>query len=121
MVKFIQRKGYGMVFLSHSLHPDDRSSNDTTGVLEIARRYRIPITTSIARTYAWYPHLSIVVGMRLHSLILATTHGIPIVPISYSTKTDALLDMLGIEGISARTFSFEAFVKAFLKVESDLE
>ena len=119
MIRFLTRKGYQIVFLSHSLHRVDAHSDDVGFVLDIARRYHIPITTSLARTFAWYPHISLLVGMRLHSLILASVHGIPMIPISYSPKTDALLDSLGIEGrIPAREFTFEAFVRAFLAVES---
>lgn len=41
----------------------------------------------------------ILVGMRLHSLILATLMGVPIVPISYCGKVKSYLSLIGMENL----------------------
>ncbi len=40
----------------------------------------------------WYPRLHSMIAMRLHANILSFVHALPFVGVSYSTKTDALLD-----------------------------
>ncbi|MEA3437819.1 MAG: polysaccharide pyruvyl transferase family protein [Thermodesulfobacteriota bacterium] len=56
----------------------------------------------------------ILIGMRLHSMIIATMLGIPFVPISYSGKVKSFLDLIGlndlyvdVEDISRQNFSEE--------------
>jgi polysaccharide pyruvyl transferase CsaB len=39
----------------------------------------------------------VLIGMRLHSLILATMMGVPVVPISYCGKVKSYLEMIGLE------------------------
>jgi len=41
----------------------------------------------------------ILVGMRLHSLILATMMGVPVVPISYCGKVKSYLDLIGMDDL----------------------
>jgi polysaccharide pyruvyl transferase WcaK-like protein len=39
----------------------------------------------------------VLVGMRLHSLILATIMGVPVVPVSYCGKVKSYLEQIGLE------------------------
>jgi polysaccharide pyruvyl transferase CsaB len=42
---------------------------------------------------------NVLIGMRLHSLILATLMGVPVVPISYCGKVKSYLDLIGMEDL----------------------
>jgi polysaccharide pyruvyl transferase WcaK-like protein len=41
----------------------------------------------------------VLIGMRLHSLIIATMLGIPFVPISYSEKVKSFLELVGLDDL----------------------
>lgn len=41
----------------------------------------------------------LLIGMRLHSLIIATMLGIPFIPISYSGKVKSFLELVGLNGL----------------------
>ena len=67
-----------------------------------------------------YKELSMVVGMRLHSLILSFVHAIPFFVISYGKKTDEFIRSINYEySLAARTFDIEVFKTQFLKLEGD--
>ena len=79
-------------------------------------------TSGKAKVLEYNPHFNavfaalsgadILAGMRLHSLILATMVGVPIVPISYCGKVKSYLELAGledlyldIEGLGTETFA----------------
>ena len=66
-------------------------------------------------TLHWYKDIDMMIGMRLHSIILAAQYAIPILPISYSPKTDAIIEMLGLSEyrIDSATLSEEDFFQVF--------
>lgn len=51
----------------------------------------VKITQTIEQTLAAYPLCDVIIGMRLHSIILASVMKIPLLAISYSAKTKAML------------------------------
>jgi polysaccharide pyruvyl transferase CsaB len=53
-------------------------------------------TNNLTRVVSLLSKSDVLIGMRLHSLILASMIGIPIVPISYCAKTKSYLDMFGL-------------------------
>lgn len=47
-----------------------------------------------------YASLSLLMGMRMHSNILAATQGVPFVAIAYEYKTDGIAKQLGVSGLT---------------------
>jgi len=105
--------GYTVLFLSQSLQ-DSLTHNDRRYVESLfGKKYRI--TRTLAETLSAYEQVDLLVGMRLHAMILAAHSGIPIIPISYGPKTDAMIDILGIDEyrIDSKGVTFERFFSIF--------
>lgn len=69
-------------------------------------------------TLKTYGELEMVIGMRLHSLILSFVHAIPFFAISYGKKTDEFLRGINYEySLAARNFDMEVFKKRFTELE----
>lgn len=77
------------------------------------------ITNSIEQTLKLYPTLYAVIGMRLHAGILAVTHGLPFIMISYGPKTDEFVNLIDIKGYSLapHELSFDTFQKLWQELE----
>lgn len=56
----------------------------------------------LAATLRAYSNIDILVGMRMHSNILAATQGTPFVAISYEYKTEGITNRLGLKGLVIR-------------------
>jgi len=55
--------------------------------------------THFNAVFAALSRSNVLIGMRLHSLILATLMGVPVVPISYCGKVKSYLDLIGMEDL----------------------
>ena len=120
IITFLQANGYEIILLNHSFHPDNRVSDDADFLKQLADKYSLTSTRSIEETLETYKELSMVVGMRLHSLILSFVHAIPFFVISYGKKTDEFIRSINYEySLAARTFDIEVFKTQFLKLEGD--
>jgi len=89
-IKILIQKGYIIYLLPHSLHPDDMKSHDGYYL----QKFLLPgvnITQTIEQTLAMYSVCDTIIGMRLHSIILASVFHIPLLAISYSEKTTSIL------------------------------
>jgi polysaccharide pyruvyl transferase WcaK-like protein len=77
------------------------------------------ITNSIEQTLKLYPTLYAVLGMRLHSGILAVTHGIPLIMVSYGPKTDEFVNLIDNKSYSLppHELSLESFQKLWQELE----
>ena len=115
MVWYIRASGYEVVFLSHSLHPTDPHADDAAFVRGIfTGEEAVRITETLAETLVAYEEVELVVGMRLHSMILSTVYAIPFLPVSYGAKTREYLDSIGYPlRMDARTYTTEAFARDF--------
>lgn len=91
LIKKLLSQGYEILLLPHSLHPTDENSHDGY-YLQNFLFPGVSTTQSIEQTLEAYKKCHIVLSMRLHSMILALTHHIPFVAISYSQKTNILLE-----------------------------
>ena len=102
--------GYNPIFLVFSTDGEE-SQNDAQFIRKVMVGKTYNVTKTITQTLEVYPRLHSVIGMRLHSGILACVHDIPFLPISYGPKTNDLMSLLEIEhlGIQSREFSLEAF------------
>ncbi|UYU19687.1 polysaccharide pyruvyl transferase family protein [Methanoculleus submarinus] len=67
--------------------------------------------------FAALSRADVLVGMRLHSLILATMMGVPVVPISYCGKVKSYLELVGLEGfyLDVEDLGTETFAGQFCK------
>lgn len=115
---YLSRKWYTVIFLSHSIHQDDKLANDYSLLQNFAKKYNIQITKTIKETLEIYSKLDYVVWMRFHSLILSVIHNIPFVALSYWVKTDELLKELDYDFyLNPWEFQFEDFIKKFETLE----
>lgn len=118
MIEWLQARGYDPVLICHSAHPDDSASDDRTFLLAFARKYHLAIAQTNEEALACYPYLDFVIAMRLHSLILSVRYGIPFLALSYSGKTNELLERLHYpHHLQAQSFDFASFVRAFERLE----
>ena len=96
------KKNYDVLLLPHSLHPIDERAHDGYYL----QKFLFPgvkITQSIEQTLAAYPACDVIIGMRLHSIILSLVYDIPLVALSYGKKTQALLEQNAIEYLHPKT------------------
>lgn len=118
IILYLSKKWYEIIFISHSIHEEDRLANDYLLLRDFAKKYNLWITRTIKETLAIYPKLKFVVGMRLHSLILSTIFQIPFISLNYGIKTDELLKQLDYGyNIPSKEFDFSNFIKLFEKLE----
>jgi len=90
IIRELLKNNYHIILLPHSLHPDDEKAHDGYYL----QKFLLPgvtITQTIEQTLAAYDMCDCIIGMRLHSIILATVKNIPLIAISYSAKTRAIL------------------------------
>lgn len=91
----IEEKGGTIVLLPHSFHEVDEKANDLVFLGKFAKPSRT-IKTTMREVYDTYLHqeIDVCIAMRLHSIILSYVHGVDIVALSYSKKTDEVLKKL---------------------------
>ncbi|NLI89976.1 MAG: polysaccharide pyruvyl transferase CsaB [Epulopiscium sp.] len=84
------------VFLIPMQEPDDAEflSKITADRLSV---HRVVDKLSIEEVFALTGQMDIVIGMRLHALIMATAQGVATVGLSYDPKVDDFMDMIGNE------------------------
>lgn len=112
MITFLQKEEYEVVLLNHSFHATDRGSNDSDFLSLLREKYQLSSTQTMQETLEAYKDLEFMIGMRLHSLILALVHAIPFFAISYSQKTDEFIRSLSYDySLGAHTFDIEHFKK----------
>lgn len=93
IIKKLINLWYEILLLPHSLHPTDEKSHDGY-YLQNFLFPGVSTTQTIEQTLEWYKKCHIILSMRLHSMILAVDHHTPFIGISYSKKTDSLLQDL---------------------------
>lgn len=74
---------------------------DTAASLQVAEKLRkapyriIEEHNSSARSIGLFARMDVVVSMRLHALVFAASHGVPLVGVAYDQKVSSFLDMVG--------------------------
>lgn len=120
IITFLMAHEYEPVLLSHSFHEDNRVANDALFLAPLQTKYSLHATKNIQETLETYKELEFVIGMRLHSLILAFVHAIPFFALSYGKKTDEFIRGINYEySLAARVFDIEIFKKRFLELEAE--
>jgi len=95
LCSFIEKKWGRIIFLPHSLHPNDKLANDYEFMKQFLN-YDREIYANLWEVYTAYNHrmLDIVISMRLHSIILSYVYAIDQVTLSYSQKTKQAIKKL---------------------------
>ncbi len=120
IITFLMAHDYEPVLLNHSFHPGNQTTNDDAFLASLRDKYQLHSTANIQETLESYKELEFVVGMRLHSLILAFVHAIPFFALSYGKKTDEFIRGINYEySLAARVFDIEIFKKRFLELERE--
>jgi len=97
IIEFIQKSWWKVFFLPHSFSKQDILSNDFEWMKLIANKLKdIKIAWNMKETYEFYTEkkLDIILAQRLHSIILSQVYKIPFIWISYSRKTNEILNEL---------------------------
>lgn len=85
-----------VVLLPHSFHDSDDLANDFLFLTNFVWETWVSIKQDLNEVYEVYKNkeIDICVAMRLHSIILSHVYEIPFIGLSYSTKTDEVLNEL---------------------------
>lgn len=99
IVNYLLEQGAEIVLLPHSFHQTDDLANDFIFLARFLWTPGISIKENIQEVYEVYKNKEIdfCFAMRLHSIILSHVYEIPFVWVSYSTKTDEILEELRAE------------------------
>ncbi|MDO4732068.1 MAG: polysaccharide pyruvyl transferase CsaB [Bacillota bacterium] len=106
-----ERYGLIPVFLPIELPKDQEAAARVTALLKVPHRIssrRYPASELIGLLGS----MKLVVGMRLHSLIFASTAGTPVIGVSYDVKVDSFIHDIGSEAcIPLGSFSKEELLR----------
>ena len=97
VIEYIQGFWAKVYLLAHSFSQNDILSNDYEWMKHIQKRTKnVWISHNLEDTYSYYTEkkVDIVLAQRLHSIILSQVYEIPFVWISYSKKTNEILNEL---------------------------
>lgn len=96
IIKFLLENNASVLLMPHSFHKIDKFSNDFHFLESFANEFDIKITKSLEETYRVYKdeEIDLCLAMRLHSMILSQVYEIPFIWVSYSKKTDEILEQL---------------------------
>ncbi len=85
-----------VVLLPHSFHDSDDLANDFLFLINFVWEEGVSIKQDMNEVYEAYKNkeIDICIAMRLHSIILSHVYEIPFIGLSYSTKTDEVLNEL---------------------------
>lgn len=95
IINHIVANGWEIILLPHSFHKSDNSSNDYIFLEKFLWDW-VEIKKSMEEVYSVYKNkeVDLCFSMRLHSIILSHVYEIPFIWVSYSKKTDEVLDSL---------------------------
>ena len=99
IIDYILENWWEVILLPHSFHKTDLVSNDYLFMDKFLRvNEKTIIVTSMEDVYGkyLYSEFDICIAMRLHSMILSQVYGIPFIWISYSIKTDEVLEKMNL-------------------------
>ena len=90
-----QKYGLTPLFLPVESHLDTGASLQVAEKLQAAPYRIIEAHNSSARSIGLFARMDVVVSMRLHALVFAASHGVPLVGVAYDQKVSSFLDMVG--------------------------
>lgn len=90
----LSRLGYQVVFLPMHYPADLKTSQETAALME-QPAVVLPGHYSVVEMASLIANMDLLIGMRLHALILAAVMNVPPVAISYDPKIDRFMGLLG--------------------------
>lgn len=95
LCNYIEKSGWKIIFIPHSIHPSDEKANDYEFMKQFLN-YEREIYASLWEVYTVYNHqmIDVMISMRLHSIILSYIYDIDQIALSYSIKTQETLKKL---------------------------
>jgi polysaccharide pyruvyl transferase WcaK-like protein len=96
IINYILKNNWEIILLPHSFNKNDLQANDYEFLKKFSQHNWIELSKSMLDTYNYYKNkkIDICLSMRLHSIILSQIYNIPFIWISYSKKTDEILNSL---------------------------
>ncbi|NVP17122.1 polysaccharide pyruvyl transferase family protein [Candidatus Gracilibacteria bacterium] len=96
VINYLVGEGAQVVLLPHSFHDSDDLANDFLFLTNFVGETGVSIKQDMNEVYETYKNkeIDICIAMRLHSIILSHVYEIPFIGLSYSTKTDEVLNEL---------------------------
>jgi polysaccharide pyruvyl transferase WcaK-like protein len=102
---WLSESGYEVVFIPmHRVPPDDdiREIRAIMGLMRRGEPKFVGADMLPGEVMAVLGHMRLVLGMRLHSLILAVAQGVPFVGVDYDPKIKGFMELAGVEGLLCR-------------------
>lgn len=103
ILEFILRKNSKIIFIPHSFHKTDSKANDYIFMLDFYEKLwkvfwfqNLLICKTLEESYKIYldKKININIAERLHSIILSYVYNIDFIWVSYSKKTDEILEQI---------------------------
>lgn len=96
IINYLVSEWASVVLLPHSFHETDEVANDFLFMTNFIWEEWVSIKENMTEVYETYvkKEIDICIAMRLHSIILSHVYKIPFIWVSYSTKTDEVLNEL---------------------------
>ncbi|MCD5385084.1 polysaccharide pyruvyl transferase family protein [Candidatus Gracilibacteria bacterium] len=97
LINYILKSGGEVILLPHSFHKNDEVANDykfLSKFLRVTEKVRIIKSLDDVYLKYIYKEMDLVLAMRLHSIILSQVYNIPFIGISYSIKTNEILNQI---------------------------
>jgi len=95
----LSEEGYEVVFIPmHRVPPDDDIGEikEVTGLMRSRTRKVVDVGLLPGEVMAVLGQMRIVLGLRLHSLVLAAAQGVPIVGVGYDRKIGGFMELAGV-------------------------
>lgn len=99
LINYLLSLDVEIVLLPHSFHKTDLAANDYVFLKKFLRPWRnISIRNTMQDVYEQYTtgSIDLCIAMRLHSIILSQVYEIPFIALSYSTKTDEIIEQINV-------------------------
>lgn len=90
-----ERYGLIPVFLPIEARLDTDAARQVTRFIRSAPYQLLPECSCSAHTIGLFARMDVVVSMRLHALVFAAGHGVPLVGVVYDQKVSSFLDAVG--------------------------
>ena len=90
-----EKYGLTPVFLPIEARLDQDAARQVTRLLRAAPAHILPECACSAHTIGLFARMDVVVSMRLHALVFAAGHGVPLVGVVYDQKVSSFLDAIG--------------------------
>jgi polysaccharide pyruvyl transferase CsaB len=91
------RKGWNVYFLPMQFPSDVSPSEDIMNLMQEQGAVLLNEKMNFHEIISFIGHMNFVLGMRLHSIIIAAVHNVPFVGISYDPKINRFLERVGMD------------------------